>query len=89
MLQYNVLCSAPGCSQQAIYKIGATWSDGKQRELKNYGMACEEHRVQQLERAKAQRDRLRLAEGESVGRVELYQLVPGVRDADLPKVPGA
>jgi len=69
-----------------VYKIAAAWSDGTSRELKNYGLACESHRLSQLERARSDHKGLRLAEGESVGPIELYLLRDGCRDAELARV---
>jgi hypothetical protein len=83
---YQPKCSATGCNQPALYKVAAAWSDGNLRELKNYGLACEEHRDGQLARARTNRTRLHLAEGETVGPVELYRLVAGKRDAELPRI---
>jgi hypothetical protein len=84
---YSPTCSAPECGKPASYKIGAPWSNGTSRELKNYGLACEEHRDSQLAQAQQHRKDLRLAEGETVGQVGLYQLVPGKRDTELPRLP--
>src|SRR5262249_34409696 len=83
---YAPKCSDPGCGQPAGYKIGAVWSDGTSRELKNYGLACEAHREAQLERARVRRDGLRLADGESVGPVSLFALQAGRRDSELATV---
>ena len=81
--QYRPTCSDPGCTEPALYKVGALWTDGTSRELKNYGLACEAHRHSQLERAGEHRDGLRLADGETVGPVTLFVLEPGRRDRDL------
>jgi len=81
--QYQPTCSVQGCGSQARYKVAAVWTDGSSRELKNYGLACESHRDPQLARARTHREGLRTAEGESVGPVGLYELVPGRRDAEL------
>jgi hypothetical protein len=81
--RYVTGCSANGCDHSAIYKIAAAWSDGTSRELKNYGLACLEHRDSQLERARRRHQALRLSDGESVGPVELYVLRTGCRDTEL------
>ena len=83
VFQYRPKCSDPDCDQPATFKVGAVWSDGTSRELKNYGLTCETHRQFQLERARHNRDGLRLAEGETVGPVALFVLEPGRRDTDL------
>ena len=84
---YRPKCSEPNCEQPATYKVGAVWTDGTSRELKNYGLTCEEHRGSQLERARKHRDGLRLADGESVGAIALFALDPGRRDTELARVP--
>ncbi|QEH33508.1 hypothetical protein OJF2_20100 [Aquisphaera giovannonii] len=81
--RYHPTCSTPGCKQPAVFKVGAAWSDGTSRELKNYGLACEAHRESLLARARQRRDQLRLADGESVGPVALYVLEQGRRDTAL------
>jgi len=86
--QYQPRCSSPGCEQPAVYKIAAPWTSGNSRELKNYGLACEAHRDSQLARGQLHRQGLKTAEGETVGPVGLYQLVPGKHDKELPLLPG-
>lgn len=81
---YQPTCSVSGCQEPAHFKVAAPWSDGTSRELKNYGQTCDDHRDFQLERARRARGELKLAEGETVGEVGLYQLIPGMRDVDLP-----
>ena len=85
---YRAACFAAGCRNPAVYKIAATWSDGTSRELKNYGLACEAHRVSQLQAARLHHAGLRLSEGETVGPVELYLLISGCRDAHLSRLDG-
>jgi hypothetical protein len=80
---YRPGCSANQCPKPAVYKIAATWSDGSSGELKNYGLACEQHREEQLSVARRHHQGLRLAEAETVGPVQLYLLRPGCRDVDL------
>ncbi len=84
---YEPQCSYPECERPAIYKVAAPWTNGTVRELKTYGMSCSGHRTSILARGRSHREGLLLAEGESVGRVGLYQLLPGVRDAELDMVP--
>lgn len=81
--QYRPVCSVPGCGQPAIYKVGAPWSDGTSRELKNYGLSCERHREAQSERARSHSRGLKLAEGETLGEVCVYRLETGRRDSQL------
>ena len=84
---YRPKCSEPNCDEPAAYKVGAVWSDGTSRELKNYGLACEGHRGSQIERARKHRSALRLADGESVGEVSLFVLESGRRDTELSQAP--
>ena len=85
--QYQPHCSTPSCDQPAVYKVAAPWSNGTSRELKNYGLACEAHRDSQLALAQLHRQGLKLAEGETVGPVGLYQLASGKRDVELTRLP--
>ncbi|SIO18851.1 hypothetical protein SAMN05444166_2892 [Singulisphaera sp. GP187] len=85
--RYQPICSAPHCSAIAVYKVAAPWSNGKSRELKNYGLACEAHRDSQLALAQLHRQGLKLAEGETIGPVGLYELAAGQRDAELTRLP--
>jgi hypothetical protein len=80
---YTPTCSAPNCMRAAIYKIGASWSAGTSWELKNYGLACEEHKGSQLARAQLHREGLVLADGEAIGQVALFELRTNARDTEL------
>ena len=84
--QYRPKCSTLGCDRPGVFKVAAPWSYGNINELKNYGVCCEEHRSSLLERAKAENASVPSAEGEKFGPVGLYQLVYGLRDADLKRV---
>ncbi len=86
VFHYRPRCSSPGCDEPATFKVGAVWSDGTSRELKNYGLACDAHRQAQLERARRNRAGLKLAEGETVGPITLFILEPGRRDTELAEV---
>jgi hypothetical protein len=83
---YQPTCDSPGCDRPAIYKIAAEWTYGDLSELKNYGMACDACVKDRLESARRRREGIRLAEGEQLGPIGAYRLMPGVRDRDLPKV---
>ena len=84
--RYRPVCSAPGCEEAAVYKIGAPWSDGTRHELKNYGLACPGHRDAQMERARVNRNGLKLEVGESMGDVRLFLLDPARRASALESV---
>lgn len=68
------------------FKIAASWSYGTVKELKNYGICCEEHRDTLFKRAAANHEAFHAAEGEVVGPLATYRLVPGARDADLQRI---
>jgi hypothetical protein len=85
--RYQPTCSAPNCHEPAVFKVAAPWSNGPSRELKNYGLACEAHRDSQLALAKLHRQGLKVAAGETVGEVGLYQLATGRRDTELTRLP--
>ena len=84
---YAPTCSAPGCGRPASYKVAAVWTSGASWELKNYGLACDEHRVSQLIRGGLRRGDLVLGDGEVVGDVGLYLLEPGRHDIALSRLP--
>jgi hypothetical protein len=86
VFRYRPVCSVSGCGEPASFKIGASWSDGASRELKNYGLACDHHRELVLEAARLRRDQLRHADGETIGPVELFALMPDTRDLELPRL---
>jgi hypothetical protein len=81
--RYRPGCSTPSCETPAVYKIASSWSDGSSRELKNYGLACDQHRDRELAAARRRHEVLRRGEDETVAPVELYRLIPGCRDRDL------
>jgi len=85
--RYQPACSAPNCTGVAVYKVAAPWSNGTSRELKTYGLACEAHRDSLLALAQLHREGLKLAEGETIGPVGLYQLAAGKRDLELTRLP--
>jgi hypothetical protein len=71
---YTKTCSTPGCSEPPRYKIAAPWSDGPLRELKNYGLACEQHVETLLTRARSQHERVAMRDDEQVGQVQVFEL---------------
>jgi hypothetical protein len=84
--QYRPACSTPGCDRTASFKLAASWSDGTSRELKSYGLVCEEHRDEELEGARQRWSKLRPTAEEVVGPVEVFRLEKGLRDFDLIRV---
>ncbi len=85
--QYAPTCSAPACERPAGFKVAAPWSNGMSHELKNYGLACEDHRNSLLARAQLHQRNVALADGESVGSVGLYSLKTGCLDSALARLP--
>ncbi len=83
---YSIACSSPGCAEAPRYKIAAPWSHGPLRELKNYGLACERHLGPLLDRARDHHGKLAMRDDEVVGPVEVFSLVPGHRDGQLPRL---
>jgi hypothetical protein len=81
--RYTPKCSTLGCGRPGLFKVAAPWSYGNINELKNYGVCCEEHRASLHNRARAESAKLYVAEGEGVGPVGVYPILPGARDADL------
>jgi hypothetical protein len=83
MPPYPVLCYAPGCSAPAAYKVAARWSDGVTRELKTYALACPACLAALYAAAGGKRELCRLAPGETLGELEVYELRRGERDQAL------
>lgn len=83
MLPYPVICYSPDCSEPAIYKIAARWSDGLTGELKTYYLSCEKCLPSLYRSAKRKRDACRLAPGESLEVPSIFQLARGDRDRQL------
>ena len=83
MPPYPVLCYAPGCTALAVSKVAARWSDGLTSELKTYSLSCEKCLPTLFSQAKVNRDRCRLAAGESLDVPAIFKLARGERDHDL------
>jgi hypothetical protein len=87
MPPYPVLCTAPGCSTPAAYKVAARWSDGLTDELKTYGLACEGCVGRLYAAAVRKRAACRLAPGETLDEPGVYELHRGERDKALRRRP--
>jgi hypothetical protein len=85
--RYQPKCSSPGCGQPATYKVAAAWSHGSSWELKNYGLACDDHRDSLLARGQLHRKGLVLVDGETVGEVALFEYQQEARDTERPRLP--
>lgn len=83
MPPYPVLCTAAGCDQPACFKIAARWSDGQTAELKTYALSCSKCVSIQLNAAQLRQKGCRLAPGETMEAVGVYELRHGNRDREL------
>ena len=83
MPPYPVICYAKGCSNEAVFKIAARWSDGVTKELKTYFLACPTCLAELYHTAKVKKAACRLAQGESLGEPEVFEMTRGQRDRDL------
>ena len=81
-----VICGKPGCGEPAEYKVAATWSAGKFRELKTYGIACKEHYAEAFHAAKARRKDHPPSEEEAQGEIGVFQFQAGTSSAPLTQV---
>ena len=85
MSPYPVRCYAPGCSELAVYKVAARWSDGNTHELKTYSLACPACLSGLFAAAVVKRAACRLAPGETLEEPGVYELHRGgQRDAHAP-----
>ena len=83
MPPYPVMCYAAGCPNRAAFKIAARWSDGLTDELKTYSLACAGCLPGLYAAAVAKRAACRLAPGETLDAVGVYELAAATRDKKL------
>ena len=83
MPSYPVLCTSPGCTESAPYKIAARWSDGVTGELKTYALSCPKCLAESFYRSRAKQAACRLAPGETLESPGVYELIRGRRDPQL------
>jgi hypothetical protein len=86
MPPYAVLCYSPGCNQPAGYKVAAAWSDGVTRELKTYGLCCEDCLAAWYRRARERQSSCRVASGETLDTPGIYRVERGHRDQHLERL---
>jgi hypothetical protein len=79
------MCITVGCTELAVYKVAASWSDGLTSELKTYGLACERCLKPLLEAATIKKAACRSAPGETLGEPRAFVLQHGKRDVELPE----
>ncbi len=87
MPPYVVRCYEAGCSNEAVYKIAAQWSDGVTRELKTYGLTCEKCLPAWFRRSLAKQSACRRAANEVLEAPGIYHLRRGQRDMQLERLP--
>jgi hypothetical protein len=83
-----VPCSHPGCSQPAVYKIAARWSEGRLSELKTYGFACSDHLGPVFRDAEQRCRDYAPAPGETTEEIAIYRFEIGKRDRQLHRLWG-
>lgn len=83
MPSYPLRCYTSGCSELAVYKIAARWSDGVTRELKTYALTCPACLAASFRRSRAKQAACRLAPGETLETPGIFELVRGRRDPQL------
>jgi hypothetical protein len=80
MPPYPVICYAPECRNEAVFKVAAQWSDGITHELKTYYLACPACLADLYAMARRKRAACRLAPGEKLEEPGIYELHRGERD---------
>lgn len=85
--KYPVLCTRPGCTNLAKYKIAARWTDGITEELKTYGLACADCVPAAFRHSLEKQKQCRLASGEILETPGIYQIERGQRDDRLRRLP--
>jgi hypothetical protein len=86
MPSYQIYCYTNGCKHPARYKIAAEWSDGVVKELKTYGLCCEECLPAWFRRGRERRQACRLIPNETLDTPGIYLLERGHRDQVLPRM---
>ena len=81
-----VTCSMSDCQKPAQYKLGAPWSNGRVSELKNYGLACEEHLGPLFRSAEDRRAQYKAAPGETIDHIHIYRYETGQLDKQHPRL---
>jgi hypothetical protein len=87
MPSYPVYCYGPGCQNLAGYKIAAAWSDGVTHELKTYALCCADCLADLYHRSCRKQAACRLTQGEQLERPGIYEMVRGMRDQQLVRLP--
>jgi hypothetical protein len=83
MPPYPLRCYRPGCSELAVYKIAAHWSDGLTQELKTYALTCPHCLPELFRKSLAKQAACRLTAGETLARPCIFELDRTRRDRHL------
>jgi hypothetical protein len=75
-LAYRVMCQCLGCTNEAIYKVAAEWSDSTFNELKTYALACQAHLGALYADARVRCGNYTLAEGETLTAPGIFEFPP-------------
>ncbi len=86
MPPYPIYCYTKSCKNLAQYKIAARWSDGVVKELKTYGLCCEECLSKWFLRGRESYQKCLLIPGETLDPPGIYQLQRGHGDQGLPRL---
>ena len=82
-MKYPVICYGKECTEPAVYKIAARWSDGLTTELKTYGLACEKCLPALFHDSIKRQLTARTLPGEIGDCPGIYRLQPGGLDGEL------
>ena len=83
MPSYPIYCTTSGCKNLAAYKIAAIWTDGVQRELKTYGLACEDCLPMLFRKSREKQKACHLTQAETLDPPGIFHLEHGRRDQQL------
>jgi hypothetical protein len=86
LTDYRIPCCSMGCTNEAVFKVAARWSDGLTGELKTYSLCCESCLAAEYWASRRKQADCRLAAGESLEVPGIYRLVRGQRDRDLQRL---
>ena len=86
MPPYPIYCYTKGCKHLATYKIAARWSDGRQSELKTYGLCCEGCLPAWFKKCRLKHLACKLIPGETLESVGIFPLKAGQTAQQLPRL---
>ncbi len=83
MPPYPIHCSTPACTNLAVYKIAARWSDGLTAELKTYALTCPDCLATWFQRSREKQAQCRQAPRETLDPPGIFALQRGQRDQQI------